>query len=358
MRPRFLILCAVVLAPIAARAAPLDVVIDDAAARAVLKAVQSPDLTRDQALAVAKLPGNEGLIEKLHSYNKPATEEMLAEALIAASRGQPVPGDDDYGFAKVRENAVQIERTLDQLADASTHLIDGVKARIAVFTPARVKGRVIGYLIAGGTSGGFSFGKPEFFLNIYRFPSPLMAQTILKHELYHGVQGLALGDWPPTAVKACLAKLSGGEHLSEFLKDVYDEGTASYVGDVLTMPPGNDPTIEEERKHLLRNVAQVKRSVTLLELSVHAITTSSIDYDQIYALGFYGDEILYALGYVMAKAIATERGPQAMADLLGQPASRFITTYIALPGYGRGKDEPKLGDETIAWSKKAATCGA
>jgi hypothetical protein len=52
---------------------------------------------------------------------------------------------------------------------------------------------------------------------------------------------------------------------------------------------------------LKMNIALLKRSVTSLDLSVHGIVSSKIDYEQIYALGFYDEEILYALGYVMAK---------------------------------------------------------
>ena len=60
----------------------------------------------------------------------------------------------------------------------------------------------------------------------------------------------------------------------------------------------------------------------------------------------------------MAKAIDAERSSQAVADLMGAPASGFITAYVALKGYGDGENEPRLGDETVAWAKRAQACGA
>lgn len=357
MNSKFLLRCAALLAPIMVHGASLDIDIDDRAVRAVLKAVTNPALTRDEAMAVARLPGNEGIIAKIRSYHITADEGTLADALVAAAEGKIAPPEDVYQFIGVRDNAERIAHTLEQLDDPSLHLIDQVKVRIARFTPTQVHGRVSGYLIAGGPAGGFSFGKPEFFLNLARYPSPLIAQTILEHELYHGLQGLARVDSPQNKVKACLAKLSGGAHLAEFLIDLYDEGTATYVGDVLSLPIGDDPITEEQRKHLESNIAMLKRSATILDLSVHGIVSSKINFEQIYALGFYGDEFLYALGYIMTKAIDAERGSQAVADLMGAPASGFITTYVALARYGSNK-EPRLGDETVAWAKKAQACGA
>ena len=57
------------------------------------------------------------------------------------------------------------------------------------------------------------------------------------------------------------------------------------------------------------------------------------------------------------RAIDAERGSQAIADLTGARASGFITAYVALAGYGDGENEPRLGDETVAWAKKDQACG-
>jgi hypothetical protein len=356
MRLRVLALCAALLAPTAVQAAPLDVKVDDGMARAVLKAVQTPQLTEDQALDVARLPGSRGLIRKTRSYGHPADEALFAKALLAAARHEASEADAYFQFAKVRDAAPEIEKTLDALSDPKAHALDEVRQRIALFTPDRVHGTATGYIIVGGGSGGFAFGEPEFFLNLARFTSAPLARTIMTHELYHAVQGLA---HPPAPDAACLAKLPGGKHLGELFGDLFQEGGASYVGDVLALPSDGDPVLVAERKRAETNVGRVHRSITLLELSVHALDTGAkLDYDDIYALGFYNEEILYALGYVMAKAIATERSPAALGDLLDKPASTFVTTYASLSGYGKSKDMPKLDPETLEAAAKATACGA
>jgi hypothetical protein len=45
--------------------------IDTASVRAVLKALQNPNLTNDQAMTVAKLEGNQGMIKEMHDLSEP-----------------------------------------------------------------------------------------------------------------------------------------------------------------------------------------------------------------------------------------------------------------------------------------------
>ena len=70
-------------------------------------------------------------------------------------------------------------------------------------------------------------------------------------------------------------------------------------------------------------------------------------FDDVYALGFYVPEPLYKVGYVMAKAIATDEGPQGLAAFLNQPGYSFVERYAALPRYGKDRDHPPLGPNTL-----------
>ena len=98
-------------------------------------------------------------------------------------------------------------------------------------------------------------------------------------------------------------------------------------------------------------------SVTLLALSTHALTSASnIAYDDIYGLGFYGDEILYSLGYVMVRAIVRDAGEAAVAELIGQPGAALILRYAGLKGYGKG-GAPALDPRTLDWARRLAVCG-
>lgn len=357
MLGRLLIALAVLLAgagPAAAQS--LSVKIDAESARAVLAAVRDPALTKERALAIARLPGNQGLIRKIKSYNQPADEAQLAEALLAAAQHRIGASDGAYKFHDVRDAADIIAPVVEAMADPAS--LAGVEARIALFAPARVKGKAVGYLIVGGPSGGFAFGDPEFYLNVARYPAASLARTIMGHELFHAVQGLALQLKPQSAAaKACLARIPEAENLQQLFGSLRDEGMASYVGDVLALP-ADDLGAVAARDKAQRGVNLVGRSVTLLGLSTHALTTgSTIAYEDIYGLGFYGDEILYSLGYVMVRAIAKEQGDAAVADLIDKSGAAFVAKYLSLASYGKSKDVPGLNPVTVDWAKRLAACG-
>lgn len=342
-----------------AGAEPLAVKLDVEAARAVLAAVRNPALTPDQARAIASLPGNQGLIRKIKSYGRQADEPLFVEALLAAAQHRQNDADKNFRFAAVRDSADKIAAVLAELTDPARHTLDDVQRRIALFAPPGLSGRVTGYMIVGGTSGGFAFGEPEFFLDLAHFPQAALATTITEHELYHAVQALAAAAYKPAlADKQCRTAVPGASRLDFLFQSLMEEGTASYVGDVLALPDNGDPAIKTARDRLTHGLGLLHRNATLLELSVHAMTTSSsLSDDDIYAIGFYDDEILYPLGYAMARAISDELGPGAVADLIGKPGALFVVRYASLKSYGKDSKVPKLDDETVRYAQALAACG-
>ena len=342
-----------------ASADPLAVKLDVEAARAVLAAVRNPALTRDQALAIAALRGNQGLIRKIRSYGRQADEALFAEALLAAAQHRQSDADKNFRFAAARDSADTIGLVLTQLTDPARNTLDAVHRRIALFAPPGLNGNVAGYMIVGGTSGGFAFGEPEFFLDLAHFPQAALATTITEHELYHAVQALAAATYKPGPTTGpCRAAIPGATRLAFLFQSLMEEGTASYVGDVMALPDNGDPAIKTARDRLTHGLGLLHRDATLLELSVHAMTTSSsLSDDDIYAIGFYDDEILYPLGYAMTRAISDELGPGAVADLIGKPGAMFVARYASLKSYGKDPKAPKLDDETVRYAQALAACG-
>ncbi|MBW6524383.1 hypothetical protein KZ810_12815 [Sphingomonas sp. RHCKR47] len=344
----------------AAAAENVTVSVDATAATAVLTAVRNPTLSIDEAMQVAKLPGNQGLIRKAKSYGRTASDQLFAQALVAAAHHDTSFVDvSKFRFDDVRDHAAATEDALTKLNDPRLHLLDAVKARIAAFTSPTLKGRVTGYLIVGGTSGGFAFGEPQFFLNLDRFPSAVLASTIMKHELYHAVQALAREAYQERlGQERCIAAAPHGTDIAAFFASLSAEGTASYVGDVLSLPEhGTDAATSKERARVVRNIDMVDRSIVQLELSIHGLTSgAAVTPEEVYGLGFYGDEVLYALGYVMARAIAQEQGNGAIAELAGAPGAIFVERYASLKGYGKSDAMPALKPETLQWAQALARC--
>lgn len=360
MRSRlFLFLVMLVALATPAASADFTLTVDASAARAVLDALETPTLDLERALAVARMPGNQGLIRKARSYGRPADEPLFAAALMAAARGDASYQDaSGFAFADVRPNIATLRKVLADLEDPASGLLEAARRRIALYAPKGFDRAVRGYIVVGGTSGGFAFGEPEFFLNLNRFPDARLTATILEHELYHAVQGaLSLPRTRIAAINACEKRAGIPLHLDDLYGSLVQEGTASAVGDVLALPQDAPGLIADERRKVARNIRMVERSLTLLALSTHALATRAVDYDRIYALGFYGDEILYALGYVVAKAIEREQGPQAIAEVIQDPTgAAFINRYRALKAYAKSSEAPALDARTLAWAERLGRC--
>jgi hypothetical protein len=352
---RVLVATGLLVAPSSGRS--VEVTIDLGSARAVLAAIQNPHLSGEEATRIAAMKGNQGLVAKAIAYRLPATTEILAQALLAAAHGEPVASATakSFRFEDLKPRAQDLSALVDRIESDPSGFKDWVAARVAQYAPKSSTVEITGHLIVGGPSGGFAFGEPVFFLNLAYFSEFEVAKVIMAHELYHAVQG-ALGDhsapwWArPEAAKGRNSALAQRcATTAQLFTDLYQEGSASYVGDPLLLGGHEGPLAKKTRQEMEAGLAHVVDSSTLLELSVVGLNAAKpVPYDDVYALGFYVPETLYKLGYAMARAIAVDEGGDALAALLSQPGYQFAARYVALPQYGRDENHPRLGPNVIA----------
>ncbi len=331
--------------------------IDSAAARAVLAALQNPSLTHEEALKIAELPGNQGLVKKAVSYHVPATTESFAEALVSAAHGVATQSEATKAFRleQLKPAVATLLALLDRIDGDPGAFKDWVVHRVAQFSPPLAGADITGYLVVGGSSGGFAFDdSPGFFLNLGYFKEFDAAKVVMAHELYHAIQGVfakqQVAWWNQKKAtqggKAALAKQCTA--LAQLFTDLYQEGSASYVGDPFLLTGDLGPIAKKTLDDMANGIKGIAKSTTLLELSVIGVSAKQpVAYEAVYELGFYGPEILYRISYVMARAIAQDRGGQALAQYLSQPGYVFADAYVALPRYGKDGEHPALGPNTV-----------
>jgi len=334
----------------------LEVTLDAGAAKAVLGALGNPKLTRSEALAIAALPGNQGLILKANSYKIPATTDTFADALVASAHGAPLdtPAANAMGFERLKPNADALTALIARIETHPKDFQAWVTERVALFSPSGSETKISGYLVAGGTSGGFAFGEPKFYLNLNYFNEFEPAKVVLAHELYHAVQAVYTVDQDDHWLKPQSATADGRAHqqmcanLANLFVNLYEEGSATYVGDPMLLDPATGPLAQKTRTELQDGLNNLSSHRTLLELSVVGLQAKTpVPFDEVYALGFYLPEPLYKVGYVMARAIARDDGPQGLAAELSRPGYAFALRYTQLPLYGKDRDHPPLGPNTL-----------
>ena len=325
-------------------------------AKAVLNALKKPNLTRAEAMQVAGLPGNQGLVRKAISYHIAATTETFADALVASAHGLPAETETAKGMAfdRLKPNLDVLTALITRIETHPAEFQAWVEQRVAQFSPNGSTAKIEGYLIAGGQSGGFAFDEPKFYLNLNYFPEFDPAKVVMAHELYHAVQGVFAVDNDDTWLKPESPTPTGKAHqqmcanLANLFVNLYQEGSAEYVGDPQLLDPGTGPIAKKTRSDLEDGLNNLGAHRTLLELSVVGLEAPKpVPFSEVYSLGFYVPEPLYKVGYVMAKAIAVDEGPQALAAFLKQPGYRFAEHYLGLPLYGKDRAHPKLGPNTI-----------
>lgn len=323
-------------------------------ARAVLEALQNPSLGHDASLTIAALPGNQGIIRKLNEFKIPANNQNFAEALYDAAHGKTAtdPTEQSFYFDLVKPKIPQLSKLLDEIAANPKAFQQQIEQRIALFTPVGTDIHLQGYIVAGGDGGGYAFGDTDFFLNIGMNDEFVVVKGVMTHELYHAVQGAFAKDRgsveTPVSSKTLSQAQQSCANIAQLFANVYEEGSAMYVEDISLLQNAHSEIGLRKLADVTDGLKHIGTSVSLLEMSVLSLSArDAMPYDDVYDVGFLGHGILYNIGYVMAKTIADNDGPQGLAAYLKLPAYKFVLHYTELPKYGKDGDHPKLGANTL-----------
>jgi hypothetical protein len=320
-------------------------------ARRTLLAMQNPALTHDEAMTIAQMHGNQGILRKLHEFKVPVNTEDFANALYATAHGQVVTKatEKDIYLDTLQPKVPQLLALLDEIEANPETFQKAIEHRIAMFTPPGADLHLEGYIVAGGDGGGYAFGDTDFFLNIGFMDDLILAKSTTMHEMYHAVQG-AYATARELKVDAGSKRSRGtSANVERLFANLYEEGSAMYVGDIPLLPQSHSPAAARMLADINDGMSHIQNSATLLEMSVIGLTAADpVPYDDLYSVGFLGHGVLYDIAYEMAKAIAEEDGPQGLTAFLTQPPCRFVLRYTRLPAYGKDKDHPRLGPHTIA----------
>ena len=345
-----------------APAGAITVTIDTGSAQAVLMALQNPELGQDEALKIAAMPGNQGMIRKMNEFHVPATNESFARALVAAAHNVEVkqPNETIFYFDTLKPRLPKLLDLLKQIKGHPETFQAWIQQRVELFSPPNANIGLRGYVVAGGDGGGYAFGEPIFFLNIGYEDEFEAAKMVTAHELYHAMQGAFVAERTVSQPKSEAAhpqvrqRQQACAHTAELFGDIYEEGSAQYVEDFSILSEVKSPLAKKMYEDRINGLRHVAASVTLLELSVLGLNAKDpVDFDSVYAVDFYGQGILYNIAYTMAKAIVDSEGPQGLAQYLKRPPYQFALDYTKLPKYGADADHPKLDSHTTAILQEA-----
>ncbi len=327
-------------------------------ARATLLAMQNPSLGREEAMTIAKMHGNQGVIRKLNEFKIPSTAESFANALYACAHGQKVtePTERAILLDMVKPKVPQLLALLQEIEANPKTFQESIEQRIAIFAPPNTNISLEGYIVAAGDGGGYAFGDTDFFLNIGMVDDFILAKETTMHELYHAVQGAFAAQREAKIETTQAHSQQACANFGHLFANLYEEGSAMYVGDLSLVAQSHSPLAARMQADLDDGLAHAQNSATLLEMSAVGLNAAEpVPYDDMYAVDFLGHGVVYDIAYVMAQAIVEQDGPQGLADFLKQPTYKFVLRYTELKKYRADKDHPGLGPNTIAAANRLAT---
>jgi hypothetical protein len=326
--------------------------VDTASARAVLKALQDPKLTYEQAMSIARLDGNQGMIREMRELAEADTDQQFARALVAAAHDQVAGNaqEEHYNFPSVKASTASVLFLLDQVEHGFG---EEIRSRILPYAAKAQKASVRGFVVAGGDGAGYAFGDEDFYINIANNDDILMVKQVMIHEAYHGIQGAAYHEdtnhWSKTLTgPADLIRGRFCSQVAELFMDMRNEGTAMYVAPDEMLRNATGPTGKRLYAEYLYGKNHLDDSAGLLEISVASLQAPHpAPYKLVYNIDFFGRGIVYYVSSAMAGAIADIDGPGAIGEVIQQPGYEFVLRYTRLMSYGKDPAHPRLGENIV-----------
>ena len=307
-------------------------------AQAVLALFDRKTVTDAELASMAKLPGNQRLIQQAGRFDPGATEKAFKESLKEAVE-TGVVANDPFHFSEVKKSLTVTRSLLHQVENDPAALKGAVTTSIEDNTPPGLDMHATVYFVVGGTSDGFALGN-TFCVALHFFQGDYLGlKLLMTHELYHIAQNALLPTdstastvTPPANIAAC----------TDLLSSTFNEGTATWIADPLEIS-GGGAYLDFFRNKYQKNLMRIGGDFTLFDTLLYRLYSDpQADETQIYDLGFTGiwDSPLYFVGYQMSKIIAKYEGRAAVTTLVGKNPALFFNRYIHLARLH--KDDPDV----------------
>ncbi|MBY0505795.1 MAG: hypothetical protein K2X03_17905 [Bryobacteraceae bacterium] len=314
------------LAIVGGRAQKIAISFDYSNADATLQAFAAPLDTTLEDLAV--LPATDSLVQKVRGRYRDVTKETLTTTLAEARKGTELKSDP-FQWASCLRKQAEIRTLAAGIREQQNEIARRLVGALGRHLTASANLKVNVHFVIGGMSAGWSTGTDDFYvgLQFYRGDVEGVVMT-MQHELFHSAQfdGYRGRD-------ADLAKLGPADReVYQLVDQLYREGTATYVEDLMSFSPDH-PYIQEMRQPALNNQARMKDNFILLETLIYRLSQdSSVRFDDVYPLGFdwaWQNPLYFADEYI-SHVLAKDKG--SLSSYLTRNPIKFLSDYHAVCG--------------------------
>jgi hypothetical protein len=151
--------------------------------------------------------------------------------------------------------------------------------------------------------------------------------NIVTHEIYHIIQER---NFPQ--INKISSMLSAADKVIFLIaRNVYLEGSATYVANPLTIPNPKKYALFQQEK-LERNLDKIKESFYLFDALLMKAGAKNVDEDLLYNIGYGGewDSPLYFVGFVICRTLENKYGKYYIKKYLTESPINLLLDYISL----------------------------
>lgn len=317
--------------PTTTTGAKITIQLDFESAKAITRLLTKTTTTDTELNQVAKLYGNQQLIDKVTSYDKTGTEVVFKQTLRELIETGTIKGNDPFDWRAAKSNVVAVQHLISEI-EAKGSFPDDVKSCILPYCPPTSQITARACFLVGGGALGFTIGHDATFnVALQKIVDDYEGLVYLvAHELYHTIQQVGQRSRKKEPLVGDPPKHVANTYM--LLTNLWSEGTATLVGDFTTIKKPKSLATQQQNEYQ-RNRQRSRQNFVLFEsLLYSAYHDSTANPNQLYNIGFTVafDQTAYYTGYRMAKEIEEHKGKAVLAALITQSPIEFCRVYIQL----------------------------
>jgi len=302
--------------------------LDLAVPQAFLEALSDGEVTVEESIVIARLPGNREMIRHCREHGDDPEPRMTEQGLVyfITHAGSPRPLDriwcwlnpmNFFGYADIAMNPSEYRELVDVLQHRGQDLTSAAASRVAPYIPEGVRVNETFALIIGNLDANWNTADlAGLNIGLIKNDWQLLVRTVamsFSQRLQLRVCCTAQGGAPAELGDLLCGSLVDPryERLYEMVAYMVLEGTADYIADPVPSAAAG-PNVVYGADLIERYVSEV---IDLCHVhSADAIVTE----------GWGSDGPLCALGRHMARIVAEHDGPDAISEWLRQGPIAFI----------------------------------
>jgi hypothetical protein len=301
----------------------LNLKIDGGNAIKVFQYLSSEKKSVGEVEQILNLPATVGMLHHDGQFDKQVNRENFIREITDTKALT-----NAFQFKQIRKDLNGIQATISLMTDSIAIITDRIESNLIPFSNPLETKLITVYFVLGGNSDGYTNDDSTFFLELQFFGDDIEGIiNIVTHEIYHIIQ-----QRNSEQVNKISSRLPAADKATFLIaKNIYVEGSATYVANPLTIPNPKKYALFQREK-FERNLKKLKESFYLFDALLMKAGSKNADEELLYNIAYGGewDSPLYFVGFMICRTIENKYGKYYIKRYLTDSPIKLLLDYISL----------------------------